>query len=166
LASTASGCATVVSGRHAEVTFHSNAPNTSVVVRDKHGERVTVVPTETKVPLKRNIDYVFPARYTATFTAPGYESVDVPIRSTVNPWVLGNVVIGGVIGLGVDSATGAAWKPRQATYYQELSPTAEACGPLFSATTQPATVQMASATQLPPAVTPQPGLAPPVTVRE
>ena len=43
----------------------------------------------------------------------------MPINSTVNPWVLGNVVFGGVIGLAVDNATGAAWKPKVASIQRD-----------------------------------------------
>jgi hypothetical protein len=143
----ASGCATVMSGRHADVTFHSNVSAANVIVRDNHGEQVAVAQTETKVPLKRNDNYIFPAQYTATFVAPGYQPADVPIRSTVNPWVLGNVGFGGVLGLGVDSATGAVWKPKRDSYYQELSPLGPSAGPMFSATSPPATTTLAG--QLP-----------------
>jgi hypothetical protein len=74
------------------------------------------------VALKRKDKFIFPARYTATIAAPGYQSAQVPIRSTVNPWILGNVIIGGIPGLVIDNVTGAAWKPRDTDIYQELMP--------------------------------------------
>jgi hypothetical protein len=40
----------------------------------------------------------------------------------VNPWILGNVIIGGIPGLVIDNVTGAAWKPRDTDIYQELMP--------------------------------------------
>ena len=116
------GCASIVSGRHAEVTIDSNPPNAHVTVRDKRGQQVAALNTPAKVTLKRNERIILPARYTATIEAPGYETAQVPIRSTVNPWILGNVVFGGVVGLVVDNATGAAWKPRDSEIYQELTP--------------------------------------------
>ena len=117
-----SGCASIVSGRHAEVTIHSIPSNAHVVVRNKRGQEVASLNTPAKVALKRKDKFIFPARYTATIAAPGYQPVDVPIRSTVNPWILGNVVIGGIPGLVVDNATGAAWMPRQSEIHQQLSP--------------------------------------------
>jgi hypothetical protein len=54
--------------------------------------------------------------------APGYQATQVPIRSTINPWILGNVVIGGIPGLVVDNATGAAWRPNQTDIHRELTP--------------------------------------------
>jgi hypothetical protein len=125
----APGCATVMSGRHAEVGFYSNVPNATVVIRDKHGKDVAAVQAQSKVALKRNERYIFPARYTATFMAPGYQPTEVDVRSKVNPWVLGNVVIGGLLGLAVDNATGAAWTPKQPAYYGELRPLSPAAGP-------------------------------------
>jgi hypothetical protein len=129
---TAPGCATVMSGRHAEVGFYSNVPQATVVIRDKHGQQVAAVQTQSKVALKRNERYIFPARYTATFMAPGYQPAEVEVRSKVNPWVLGNVVIGGLAGLAVDNVTGAAWTPKQPAYYQELLPMYGPAGPMMS----------------------------------
>jgi hypothetical protein len=122
LACAASGCATVVSGRHADVSFHSNVPNANVVIRNKRGEKVAITQAQSTVALKRNDRIIFPARYTATFSAAGYQPVDVPIDYTLNPWIVGNVVIGGLAGMTVDSVTGAAWKPKRSNIYQELSP--------------------------------------------
>jgi len=129
-----SGCATIMSGSHADVSFYSNVPDTSVVIRDKRGEQVMVAQTQSKVALKRNDRYIFPARYTATFMAPGYQAVDVPIQSKVNPWVLGNVAVGGIAGLVVDNATGAAWTPKASSYYQELTPLGPTIAPAYSFT--------------------------------
>ena len=116
------GCASIVSGRHADVVIDSYPSNAHVVIRDGDGRAVTSLNTPGTVSLKRNRRFFMPARYTAIIDAPGYETVHVPIRSTVNPWVLGNVVIGGVPGLIVDNATGAAWKPKQSEIHRELVP--------------------------------------------
>jgi hypothetical protein len=116
------GCASVVSGRHAEVAFNSYPSNAHVVVHDKRGRRVSSFMTPGVATLKRQGKYFLPASYTATIAAPGFVPAEVPIRSTVNPWILGNVVIGGIPGLVIDSATGAAWMPRHDDIHQELMP--------------------------------------------
>jgi hypothetical protein len=116
------GCASIVSGRHAEVSINSNPPQAHVVIRDKRGQQIATTNTPGKVALKRKDKFIFPARYTATIQAPGYAPAQVPIRSTVNPWVLGNIVVGGIPGLVIDNATGAAWKPRHAEIFTELTP--------------------------------------------
>jgi hypothetical protein len=84
------------------------------------------------VTLRRKDKLIFPARYTATIEAPGYQPSSVPIRSTINPWILGNVMVGGIPGLVVDNVTGAAWRPRHSEIYHELTPMYGA-GPMYSA---------------------------------
>jgi hypothetical protein len=125
------GCASIMSGRHAELSINSNPHHAHVVIRDRHGQEVANVNTPGKVTLKRNERFIFPARYTATIEAPGYHAATIPIRSTINPWILGNIIIGGIPGLVVDNATGAAWKPRDPEIYHELTPiyTAQQPGP-------------------------------------
>jgi uncharacterized protein YceK len=127
-----SGCASIMSGRHAEVAINTNAPNARVVVRDKRGQHVASLHAPATVTLRRKDKLIFPARYTATIEAPGYKSASVPIRSTINPWILGNVVVGGIPGLVVDNVTGAAWRPRHSEIYQELTPM-YGTGPMYSA---------------------------------
>jgi hypothetical protein len=119
---TLSGCASIMSGRQAEVAFDSNPSNAQVVIRDQAGREVAALTTPGVVSLKRNRRFFMPARYNATIDAPGYQPAEVPLRSTLNPWLLGNVVVGGLPGLVVDTATGAAWAPRQSEIHQQLSP--------------------------------------------
>lgn len=117
-----SGCASIISGRTASVTIDSYPSHADVVIHDKHGQEVIATHTPARVELRRKDKFIWPAKYTATITKPGYKTARVPINQTVNPWVVGNVVVGGVIGLAVDNATGAAWKPKVAAIHRELEP--------------------------------------------
>ena len=103
------GCASVMSGRHADVALNSNPPNAHVVVRNRKGESVATATTPAVVKLKRSDRFLRPAHYTATIEAPGYKSAEVNIKPQINPWVFGNVVLGGLIGAVIDPATGARW---------------------------------------------------------
>ena len=116
------GCASIISGRHATVEIDSSPSAAEVVIRDQHGNEVLTTHTPAKVQLKRKDKFIWPAKYTATFEKPGYEPKTVAINSKLNPWILGNVVFGGVIGLAVDNATGAAWQPKVASIDASLSP--------------------------------------------
>jgi hypothetical protein len=116
------GCASIVSGRQAEVAFESHPSNAQVVIRDRAHREVASLKTPGVVSLKRNRRFFMPARYVATIEAPGYEPAHVPLRSTVNPWILGNVIFGGIPGFVVDTATGALWTPRQSLIHQQLVP--------------------------------------------
>lgn len=117
-----SGCASIVSGRTATVAIDSVPSNAQVVIHDKHGNQVITTTTPASVELRRKDKFIWPAKYTATIDKPGYKTATVPIDSKINPWIVGNVVVGGVIGLVVDNATGAAWKPKVASIQQPLEP--------------------------------------------
>jgi len=131
MAALLSGCASIVSGRTATVELDSTPSDARVVIRDKHGKQVLTTQTPASVELRRKDRYFWPAQYTATFEKPGYEPKEVVIRSTVNPWVVGNVVFGGPLGLVVDGATGGGWRPKVASIDAPLEPvyTAERPGP-------------------------------------
>lgn len=129
-----SGCASIISGRSADVAFDSNPRGAHVVVHDNKGREVAALNTPGVVSLKRNRNYFLPARYTATIEAPGYSPSEVPLRSTVNPWIVGNVLFGfaGIPALIVDNATGAAWKPSQSEIHSQLTPLSNEQSPMIS----------------------------------
>jgi hypothetical protein len=129
-----SGCASIISGRSAEVAIDSYPQGARVVIHDNDGREVAALNTPGVVSLKRNRHYFLPARYTATIEAPGYAPAEVAIRSSINPWVLGNIVVGGVPGLIVDNATGAAWKPSQSEIHRQLTPLGNEQSPMISST--------------------------------
>jgi len=116
-----SGCATIINGRTADVTLQSTPSNATVTVRDDQGVVIAQTATPGKVTLKRGKSFLHPARYTATFEKPGYVSAETPIAPKLNPWVLGNIVLGGPIGLGVDAVSGALWRPADGTIDQALA---------------------------------------------
>jgi hypothetical protein len=124
-----SGCASIISGRHANVAIDTYPTSAHVTIHDKTGHEVASVNTPAVVSLERNCKWFMPAQYTATIEAPGYQTTQVPLRSTINPWIIGNVVVGGIPGLIVDDATGACWKPQQDAIRQQLIPTAYAQNP-------------------------------------
>jgi hypothetical protein len=105
------GCASVVSGRKMDVAVNTMPANAHVSIFNKKGERVATAVTPAVVELKRGNGLLGPAQYTAVIEKPGYRTAQVPLRRSVNPWILGNVVIGGVPGLVIDPITGAAWNP-------------------------------------------------------
>jgi hypothetical protein len=116
------GCASIISGRNADVAIDSFPPNAHVVIHDNNGRQVASLNTPGVVSLKRNRRYFLPARYTALIDSPGFAPAEVPIRSTLNPWIIGNIAIGGIPGLIVDNATGAVWQPKHSEIHTQLAP--------------------------------------------
>jgi hypothetical protein len=129
-AASAGGCASIINGRTATVKIDSRPSEAQVVIRDKRGDTVLTTHTPATVELKRKDKFIWPAKYTATIEKPGYEPKTVAIDQTVNPWIVGNIVFGGVIGLAVDNATGAAWKPKVASFREDLEPSVYASQPM------------------------------------
>lgn len=117
----ATGCATIVNGRTADVQLQSNPPAALATVRDHEGVVVAQTTTPGQVTLKRGRKWLRPARYTATFEKPGYYPAEAPIGGKFNPWAIGNLAIGGGLGLGVDAVSGALWRPTESTISQSLA---------------------------------------------
>ena len=55
-------------------------------------------------------------------TSPNYTYEDIILNRTVNGWAFGNIVFGGLIGLGVDLGNNAVSKPGQDIYYIKATP--------------------------------------------
>ena len=122
LTTLSSGCASIVNGRHAQVKFDSVPQNAHVSVRDYEGREVAQAQTPAVVSLRRGRTWLRPADYTATIQKPGYQTARVDLPAKLNPWLFGNVLAGGVVGLGIDGATGAGWKPMTDEVSRNLVP--------------------------------------------
>jgi hypothetical protein len=122
------GCASIVSGRHADVAINSNPPGANVAVHDRQGRMVASAQTPAVVSLKRGDGFLRKASYTATIEKPGYQTAQIPIEARLNPWLFGNVFFGGLVGLAVDPYTGAMWRPSPKEINQELAALDETTG--------------------------------------
>jgi hypothetical protein len=100
LAGCAAGCATVTRGTNTQVQFLSNPPE--ALARTSTGYSCT---TPCQIQVTRKDEFV------VTVSKPGYHSEEVAVRTHVADTgavgFVGNVLIGGVVGAGVDVATGA-----------------------------------------------------------
>jgi hypothetical protein len=102
LAATCGGCATVLRGTTDQVGFNSTPSGAEV-----HTSNGLGCLTPCTLTVKKNEEFV------ATFEKPGYQPQQVPVaRVVVGAGVAstaGNVILGGVVGLGVDAVTGAGF---------------------------------------------------------
>lgn len=106
------GCATVIRGTQQVITVNSDPPGAKVSVRDSKG-RTYDASTPGSVKLPRKDEGI-----TVVISKEGYQSASLGLtRRTAVGWtIFGNILLaGGIIGLLVDFATGAA---------RQLEPTA------------------------------------------
>ncbi len=91
------GCGTITGGsRDQKVKITSNPAGAAVVV---DGQPQGATPAA--VDLSRKTEHQ------VTLSYPGCETAQMTIRRQLNPWLFGNLVLGGPVGLIVDVCTGA-----------------------------------------------------------
>ncbi len=96
-----SGCASIISGTTQEVAVNSSPDGaTCDIMRD--GVRVQRVVTPASAIVQRTNQSLL-----VSCTKPGYQAATATNPSGLEPWVFGNLLAGGVIGLVVDLSTGA-----------------------------------------------------------
>ena len=102
LAASVGGCASVVRGTSEMVHFQSEPPGAQVTTNRQYSCAAT--------PCSLQIDRS--EQFDATFTLPGHVPQTIPVRTRVSgggaAGMAGNILIGGIIGVGVDAVTGAA----------------------------------------------------------
>jgi len=111
------GCASIVSKSNYPVTVTSDPSGATVTIKDKRGNDVHEAATPTTVMLKAGAGYFQPSKYTFTFEKDGCSSTSASLAADIDPWYIGNIIFGGLIGLVlvdpatvlVDPATGSMW---------------------------------------------------------
>lgn len=120
-----SSCASVMSGPNQKISLESTPSGANVKIVNRDGDQVANVTTPTTVSLRRGAGYFRAARYVATFEKEGYMTEKVPIVNdgVGNWWTMGNLLIGGLIGiLIIDPATGAMYVLDPDEINQTLTP--------------------------------------------
>ncbi|KZK83675.1 hypothetical protein PsW64_01840 [Pseudovibrio sp. W64] len=94
------GCGTVVRGTSEDIKIDVKPANAKITSTTAH---TCVGPCVINVPRKKE--------FTLTASAPGYQSQVIDVQTRVSgkgaAGMAGNIILGGVIGVGVDAATGA-----------------------------------------------------------
>ncbi len=97
-----SACAAIIDGASQDVAVNSNPPGANCILKRKD-DIVTVV---TSTPSTIHIDKT-KNDLTITCKKEGYDDAVLSDKSGIDNWVFGNILIGGLIGWGIDSATGS-----------------------------------------------------------
>lgn len=103
-------CATIISGKHQEVQVISSPSGAKA---STSGQTIITPGTFT---LRRDTNHVI------AIEKEGYISETVTLTSGVGPAVAGNIIFGGLIGGGIDAATGALYKLYPETVNVALRP--------------------------------------------
>lgn len=101
------GCASIVDGGAKPVQLDSNPEGAKVTISQMDGSEILATNTPTKVVLERAAGYFKGADYKIVFEKPGYYPYEAHVESQLDPWYIGNILFGGLIGeLVVDPSTG------------------------------------------------------------
>jgi hypothetical protein len=96
-----SGCASIIKGTSQSIAIETPpADGATCVLSSKEGSWTVTTPGVAKVSKSKE-------DIKATCTKPGWQDASATIPSGFEGWTVGNLILGGVIGVGVDAATGA-----------------------------------------------------------
>lgn len=100
LSAPGTGCASMVHGSRQTIQLQSNPPGAQVTV-DSDPVAYT---TPTSINLKRGEDH------TLVFRKEGFDDYTAELTHSTSGAVLGNVILGGVVGIATDYSSGAAYE--------------------------------------------------------
>lgn len=95
-------CASIVEGTDQSITVSSNPTKASCFLEREGAQIGTVDPTPGSVMVDKSS-----ADITVICSKEGYEDGTGVLVSGFEGWALGNVIFGGIVGVGVDAASGA-----------------------------------------------------------
>ncbi len=113
-----SSCATIISGSRQNVEIFSKPSAARVYINE-----IEVGNTPIQRKLKRNQDY------SIILKLDGYETYQTKLEKKFNSWFIGNIALGGLIGIIIDPITGAIHKlkpeeingsPKRGTTYNTM----------------------------------------------
>jgi hypothetical protein len=111
------GCASIFDGGPKTVRVNSDPTGAKVTVFNRDGNEIYSDRTPATFRLERSSGFLQGENYKFVFDMPGYEKRQMYVMSSLDGWTIGNFVFGGLIGLGIDGATGDIFtlSPRQLT---------------------------------------------------
>lgn len=105
-------CATIFTGTKAKINLIGEIQEPITIATHDSTYQTASLPFTFKVKRKK-LDWPI------KITSDNYTYPDIIPGKSVNGWTFGNIAIGGLIGLGVDFATGAVNKPAKSAYVVE-----------------------------------------------
>ena len=105
-----SSCATIVSGGAPKIMINGDVPEPVTIETEEAAYIDVTLPALVKVK-RHHLD-----GQRIKIRSENYEYNDIMLRKTLNAWTLGNILIGGLIGWGVDLGTNCVSKPAQTEF--------------------------------------------------
>lgn len=97
-------CSYIINTDKQDVGVRSEPTGAKIVVKTTGGVEVFSGQAPASIKLKKKNEYV------VYVSLEGYKDEEVRIDKRIEPWVIGNLLCGGIPGLVVDGITGAMWK--------------------------------------------------------
>lgn len=113
LVTSMSSCATIVAGGSPKITIDGDTKEPVTIITEKQTYPNVQLPYTVQV----NRHHIDGQRIQIQSEKNNYR--DVVLDKAVNSWTFGNIILGGLIGWGVDLITNCVSKPSKATYYIE-----------------------------------------------
>lgn len=108
-----SSCATIVAGGSPKITIDGDTKEPVTIITEKQTYPDVTLPYTVQV----NRHHIDGQRVQIKSNNADYR--DVVLEKKVNSWTWGNILIGGLVGWGVDLITNCVSKPAKANYYIE-----------------------------------------------
>ena len=105
-----SSCATIVAGGAPKITIYGDVPEPVTIETEEAAYIDVSLPTV----VKANRHHIDGQRI--QITSENYKFDDIVLTKTVNGWAFGNILIGGLIGWGIDLGTNCVSKPAQTEF--------------------------------------------------
>ena len=105
-----SSCATIVAGGAPKIMINGDVPEPVTIETEEAAYIDVTLPALVKVK-RHHLD-----GQRIKIRSENYECNDIMLRKTLNAWTLGNILIGGLIGWGVDLGTNCVSKPAQTEF--------------------------------------------------
>lgn len=111
-ASMSVGCASIATSGQQTLSVDSEPPGAQVLF---NGAQLGQTPTQVRVPRQRE-------GVRLVLRKSGYQDATVQPGNTMSGWIIGNVILGGVIGTTVDVATGSSVEYSPDSFFVTLTP--------------------------------------------
>lgn len=105
-----SSCATIVAGGNPSITINGDVSEKVTITTEKETYPNVNLPAVVKVN-RHHID-----GQRIQITSDNYKFNDIVLEKAVNEWTFGNIILGGLIGWGVDLGTNCVSKPAQKNF--------------------------------------------------